>query len=87
MKVIEIMNKPIEKEKKITIEIYNKALDTIVESINRLFLNNNDTSILIDLSLLSASNFNLFQNGLTTDFLTKLFQKIKPFLDDDLSKN
>ncbi|CAI6343506.1 unnamed protein product [Macrosiphum euphorbiae] len=42
-------NEPIVEEKKFTIEIYNRVLDTIIESMNKRFSNNND--LLIDLSL------------------------------------
>lgn len=75
----------VEEEKKFTIEIYNRVLDTIIESMDKRFSNNND--LLIDLSLLSPSNFNLLKSGLPTDSLTKLSHKIKPFIDDNLSEN
>lgn len=79
-------DEPIEEEKKkFTIEIYNRVLDTIIESTNKRFSNNND--LLVDLSLLSPANFNLFKDGLPTDSLTKLSHKIKPFFDDHLSEN
>ncbi|KAL5246120.1 hypothetical protein ACI65C_013528 [Semiaphis heraclei] len=57
-----------EEEKKFTIEVYNRVLDTIIESMNKRFSNNND--LLIDLSLLSPSNFNLLKSEFSTDSLT-----------------
>lgn len=75
----------VEEEKKFTIEIYNRVLDTIIESMDKRSSNNND--LLIDLFLLSPSNFNLLKSGLSTDSLTKLSHKIKPFIDDNLSEN
>ena len=74
-------NEPIVEEKKFTIEIYNRVLDTIIESMNKRFSNNND--LLIDLSLLSPLNFSLLKSGLPTDSLTKLSH----IIDDNLSEN
>lgn len=79
-------DEPIEDEKKkFSVEIYNRVLDIIIESMTKRFSNNND--LLIDLSLLSPSNFNLIKDGLSVDALAKLSHKIKPFIDNHLSEN
>lgn len=60
----------VEIERKFTIDIYNRVLDTIIGSMEKRFSNNNE--LLVDLSLLSPTNFNSFKNGLPSDSLNKL---------------
>jgi hypothetical protein len=61
----------------------NRVLDIFIESMNKRF----SIHFLIYLSFLSLSNLNLFKSGLPTNSLSKLSNKIKPFIDDNLNEN
>lgn len=85
MFILQNLQKIAEAEKKFTIEIYNRVLDIVIESMNKRFSNNNE--LLIDLSLLSPTNFDSFNSGLPNNALIKLITKIRPFLEGNLSEN
>lgn len=64
----------VETERKCTIDIFNRILDKVIESMEKRFSNNN--KLKLDLPLLYPTNYNSFKCLLSNDSLTKLTAKI-----------